>query len=111
MLLVSMLFFILLIPLLSNGCRGSEDGNYNDINPFLDFMVKPGFDNCLICHTGGLHPLDAHCSIIDPESNRLIEDSLYSPTLEDCSKCHINTHNINGKLPSISVRCHICHQG
>ena len=111
MLLVSMLLFIILIPLLFNGCKDSGESNYNDINPIYDFMVKPGFDNCLICHTGGLHPISPHCSIIDPESNRLIKDSLYSPTLEDCLKCHINIHENNGKLPSINVRCHICHQG
>ena len=110
MLLVLMLFIILAL-LLSNGCNNSEESNYNDVNPIFDFMVKPGFNNCLICHTGGLHPINQHCSIIDPESNRLIKDSLHSPTLEDCSKCHIRIHDINGRLPSINVRCHVCHQG
>jgi hypothetical protein len=110
-LLISIVLFIISASLIFNGCNEVEDNDNNNINPVFDFVIEPGYDNCLVCHTGGLNPINQHCSIIDPVSNRLIDDSSYSPSLDDCTICHINIHNYDGDSPVINVRCHICHQG
>jgi hypothetical protein len=93
------------------GCSGDNE-NSDDATLMSDYLVGLGFENCLICHTGGINDINHHCKFINPISYSYsdIQDYSYSPKLSDCLLCH-RQHTIDGKIGRNKLNCGLCHEG
>ena len=97
------LFFMILITV---SCSNNQDEVDKDC--FTYSLMELGFQNCLVCHTGGLNPIGDHCKSIDPVSYFIMDSNYYSPKVSNCSLCHISGE-IEGHLNRTSMNCSICH--
>ena len=89
------------------GCS-SNNGTDEDNSSLSGYLKYLGYENCLICHTGGIHPIDLHCYSLDPVTYGEIQDESYSPKLSDCLACHLS-HTDNIERRTTTLDCAYCH--
>mgnify|MGYP001041859989 CR=1 FL=1 len=82
--------------IVSTSC--SNEAEEGSSMPIGHSMLDLGYENCLVCHVGGLNPMAVHCN----------ETMKEEASLDMCLVCHIDMRSIiAGDDPLIN--CTDCH--
>jgi len=86
----------------------SNNGTDGDNTSVSGYLLDIGYENCLVCHTGGINPISHHCLSLEPITYTEIKDDIYSPKLSECLSCHLPHPFIVEKVIS-TIACTDCH--
>ena len=84
---------MIIIMLMFIACNGNT--KEDDAVSIEDHLLDLGYENCLICHTGGLFPITHHCA---------------SASIGECLNCHNDmNYIIFNPSKATFISCHNCH--